>query len=49
MNLFLGGIDMTQGFSFAWVNVALGALICLGALPLALRRRRLARRRKMQE
>ena len=49
VNLFLGGTNMTQGFSFAWVNVALGAAVCLGALPLALRRHKLAQRRKMQE
>ena len=49
VNLFLGGVNMTQGFSFAWVNVALGAAVCLGALPLALRRHKLAQKRKMQE
>lgn len=49
VNLFLGGIDLINGFPHSLLNLVLGAAICLGALPLALRRCRLARRRKMQE
>lgn len=47
----LGGINLFLGASapYSLINLVLGAAICLGALPLALRRRRLARRRKMQE
>ena len=37
------------GICLVLLNLGLGALICLGALPLALRRHKLAQRRKMQE
>ena len=47
--LFLGGIDLMGGFPHSLLNLGLGAAICLGALPLALRRHKLAQRRKMQE
>ena len=49
VNLFLGGIDLMGGFPHSLLNLGLGAAICLGALPLALRRHKLAQRRKMQE
>ena len=47
----LGGINLFLGASapYSLINLVLGAAICLGALPRALRRHRLARRRKMQE
>ncbi len=49
VNLMLGGTDLIGGFPHALVNLVLGAAICLGALPLALRRHKLSQKRKMQE
>ena len=49
VNLFLGGTNLIGGFPNSLLNLGLGVLICLGALPLALRRHKLARRRQMQE